>query len=158
MAELKDVIAYLMRDYPNPDALANARVTKMVYLADWKAALDHGEQLTRIRWFFDNFGPYVHDVRNVVAKHSELFRIEQRPTDLGGQKNVFVLRDPTYDPQLSSRDKAILNHVRSKTESLSFDSFVKLVYSTYPVMKSDRYEFLNLAKLAQQRNAERDGG
>lgn len=151
MADLKDIIAYLLRDYPYPDALANARVTKMVYLADWKSALDHGRQISTIAWVFDNFGPYVADVRQCADAHPKLFRIENRRTIFGGEKNVFVLVDKDYKPELTADEKAILDHVRKTTESLGFDRFVKLVYSTYPIMVSDRFDDLNLVALAEQK-------
>lgn len=41
MAELRDVIAYILQRYPEDMAgeLSNARVTKMVYLSDWRNCL-----------------------------------------------------------------------------------------------------------------------
>lgn len=149
MADLKDIIAYLLLDYPDPDALANARVTKMVYLADWKSALDHGRQMSSIAWFFDNFGPYVTDVRRCADQNPELFQVKSKRTSLGGEKNVFILIDRDYQPNLSTQEKEILDHVRKQTEDLSFDKFVKLVYSTYPVVVSDRFDDLNLVEMAK---------
>lgn len=154
MADLKDVLAHLLRDYPNPEALANARVTKMVYLADWKSALDRGTQITNITWFFDNFGPFVHDVKQCAKQHPDLFTVTQQVTALGGEKNVFALIDGDYQPQLTDDERRILDHVRSTTQSLSFDRFVKLVYSTFPVMKKPRFSFLNLVELAEQKRQE----
>ena len=49
MATLTDIIYYLISNYPHKDELSNARVTKMVYLADWHAAVKLGHQLTYIR-------------------------------------------------------------------------------------------------------------
>lgn len=154
MADLKDVLAHLLRDYPNPEALANARVTKMVYLADWKSALDRGQQVTGINWYFDNFGPFVHDVKQCAKDHPELFTVTQQVTALGGEKNVFALIDKTYVPKLTDDERRILDHVRTSTQSLSFDRFVKLVYSTFPVMKTERFSYLNLVELAKQKHAE----
>ncbi len=41
MANLKDIIAYILQNYPSnkKHELSNARVTKMVYLADWRNCL-----------------------------------------------------------------------------------------------------------------------
>jgi hypothetical protein len=39
MAELKDIIAYYCKQYPHKAELSKARLTKMVYLADWKSAI-----------------------------------------------------------------------------------------------------------------------
>ena len=54
MTELKEVISYLVSKYPHKDELSNARLTKMIYLADWRHAITQGNQITDIRWFFDN--------------------------------------------------------------------------------------------------------
>ena len=41
MANLKDIIAYILQNYPSnmKHELSNARVTKMIYLADWRNCL-----------------------------------------------------------------------------------------------------------------------
>ncbi len=50
MTELKDVMAYIIANYPFKGELSNARLTKMVYLTDWKNALLSGRQVTDISW------------------------------------------------------------------------------------------------------------
>ncbi len=51
MAALKDIIAYYCDRYPHKEELSKARLTKMVYLADWKSAIVHGKQISDIKWF-----------------------------------------------------------------------------------------------------------
>jgi len=66
MSKLSTVLRFLCEKYPLKNELSNARLTKMVYLADWRSALMYGNQITDIEWYFDNFGPYVHDVVNTA--------------------------------------------------------------------------------------------
>jgi hypothetical protein len=44
MATLGDVMAYLCEHYPHKDDLSKARLTKLVYLADWKSAIERGNR------------------------------------------------------------------------------------------------------------------
>jgi hypothetical protein len=53
MARLRDVVAYLCHEYPHKGELSKARLTKMVYLADWRSAIERGSQVTDIEWVFN---------------------------------------------------------------------------------------------------------
>ena len=62
MSKLVDIAGYLVANYPYPGQLSNARLTKMIYLADWYHTVLTGRRLTEINWYFDHYGPYVKDV------------------------------------------------------------------------------------------------
>lgn len=154
MAELRDVAAYLCDKYPHPKELSNARLTKMVYLADWKSAIERGVQLTDLSWEFSHYGPYVPDVIR-LARSEEDFEVEQGKTVYGEQKQL-VRHDAapgtlTADyPSLEREDKDLLDFVIRSVQDKSFTEFVKLVYSTYPVVTRERYSMLNLVDLATE--------
>ena len=73
MARIKNVTAYLCAKYPHKDELSKARVTKLVYLADWKSAQQNQKQLTKIDWYFHNYGPYVDAVVDTKEDFLEKF-------------------------------------------------------------------------------------
>lgn len=150
MAELADVMAYLIKQYPMSHELSNARLTKMVYLADWHQAINHGRQVTSIKWYFDNFGPFVKDVEHTALIRDDLFSIDLGSNMYGQPKKQFALRDPRYAPTLTAEEKASIDHIISVTRRLYWDDFIKLVYSTHPVASSQRYSFLDLVKKAQE--------
>ncbi len=58
MAQIKDIVIHILKNYPHKDELSNARVTKLVYLADWRHVLETKEQISSIKWYFDNYGPF----------------------------------------------------------------------------------------------------
>jgi hypothetical protein len=121
MAELRDIVAYLCDRYPYPNELSNARLTKMIYLADWKSAIEREEQLTNLSWEFSHYGPYVPNVIR-LARSEKDFEVKLGET-------IFVIH--------SVDDK-------------SFTEFVKLVYSTYPIVTQERYSILDLVNLAKE--------
>ena len=150
MAEIRDVMAYIIKNYPHKHELSNARLTKLVYLSDWKSAIDTGKQITPISWYFDNYGPFVWDVKNTADQNPDIFETKSDSTFWGSKKLVFGLKDDGYAPKLLPEEEAAIEHVIKETKSLYWDNFIKLVYSTYPVASSDRYSYLNLTDKAAE--------
>jgi hypothetical protein len=154
MAELRDVVAYLCDRYPHPRELSNTRLTKMVYLADWKSAIERGKQLTNLSWEFSHYGPYVPDVIR-LARSEDDFKVEQGETIYGDQKEMVrheaapSTQEASY-PSLEPEDKNLLDFVIRSVEDKSFTEFVKLVYSTYPIVTQERYSKLDLVNLASE--------
>lgn len=105
----------------------------MVYLADWRAALKTGKQITDIEWEFSHYGPYVHDVEH-VARRVPAFTVSRTRSMFGSAKEIISAADDAPEPSLTKGEKAILDHVIETTQKLYWDGFMKLVYSTYPVV------------------------
>jgi hypothetical protein len=152
MAELHDVMAYLIQNYPATmnHELSNARLTKMVYLADWHQAITNGRQVTGIKWYFDNFGPFVRDVEMTALRRNDLFSIDLGSNMYGQPKKSFSLRDPHYKPRISASEASSLDHIIEVTKRLYWEDFIKLVYSTHPIASSDRYSYLDLVSKAAE--------
>lgn len=148
MANLRDAVAYVCDKYPYKNDLSKSRLTKLIYLADWKMSLDTGTQITPTRWYFNHFGPYVADIEN-LARTDDAFLIEQSANYYGRQKEIVRLRTQ-FVPTLSPVEMAAADFAIEKTKNLGWDSFIKLVYSTYPVLTESKYEFLDLPKLAKE--------
>lgn len=149
MNRLQLIIAYFCIHYPHQGELSNARLTKLVYLADWFSALVDEVQLTPINWVFNHYGPYVNDVYN-AATESANFNITNGMNTYGGNKVVIGYNGEAVDDRLSVRDKQILDAVIEKTERLYFNDFINYVYSTYPIAANDRYSTLDLIELARE--------
>ncbi|NNH67522.1 Panacea domain-containing protein [Rhizobium laguerreae] len=148
MATVRDAVAYLVANYPHKDELSKARVTKMVYLADWKAAIDHGRQITDIKWRFHHFGPYVDDVYRAAVDDPAL-HVKQEVNVYGNLKERIELVDPKTTVRLHDWEKTIFNHVISETKPMHWDGFIKLVYSTYPILSGVRGAPLDLIASAR---------
>ncbi len=150
MNKLKDIIAYILKQYPFKDDLSNARLTKILYLSDWKNAIDNKNQITNIGWFFDTYGPYVQDISQEIKENRDIFSVKEVENVLGGSRKIFYLTDKKYEPSLSKEEKLTVEHVIKETSSLSWDEFIKLVYATHPISSSERYTKLDLVKKANE--------
>jgi len=150
VAKLVDVIVYLCKAYPKKSDLSNARLTKLIYLADWRSALVNGRQITDIKWVFDQFGPFVFDVKDTAAAHPEIFAIEETTTVLGSPKTIVWLRDEHYEYELDPEEEETLDWVIEKSRQMAWNRFIRLVYSTYPILTQERGTELNLVELAAE--------
>lgn len=148
MADLKNILAFLLKEYPRKSDFSNARVTKMVYLADWHQCIHHRGQISSISWYFDNYGPFVWDIYETARENSGIFSCEDTWTVFGKRKLQLQLKDNSYQSSLTEQEKISLQHVIKETSKLNWNEFIKLVYSTYPIMTSERYTYLNLPQKA----------
>ncbi|TFC91334.1 MULTISPECIES: Panacea domain-containing protein [Cryobacterium] len=149
MGNLEDVMAYLCSRYPFKEELSKARLTKMVYLADWRMALTKQSQITNLDWTFNHYGPYVDDVKDAAEANEGRFTILKTTNMYGSPKEVIGLKrkEETF-ASLSEPEIAALDHVVAMTKDLTWAPFIKLVYSTYPIATQARHVHLDLAQLA----------
>lgn len=153
MACLKMIMAYICKCYPLRDELSKARLNKMIYLADWKFAIENQSQISNIDWVYNNYGPYVDDIE-YVAKTDDWFEMINTCNCYGNKKTIIGLTRDILDEelQLYETEKNCLNHVIQTTRSLNWTSFINLVYSTYPIISSTKKDNLNLVQIALQYN------
>ncbi|MBL0749787.1 Panacea domain-containing protein [Nocardioides baculatus] len=147
MSDLESLVLYFCKHYPHKDELSKARLTKMVYLADWRSAITERKQLSDLRWTFNHYGPYVDDVVE-AAELSRFLRIRETTNMYGSRKEVVEATVDAPEPSLSGNERLILDHVIQETQRLGFNDFIKLVYSTYPIVTRARYHTLDLVELA----------
>lgn len=146
---LINIVAYILKNYPIKKDLSKARVTKMVYLVDWRSAFDLGSQATDIEWYFDNYGPFVYTINDMVENLS-IFEKIRTNNFYGADKTIYKLIDQNYNINLSDDLMLIIDTVIEKTKNMSWTNFINFIYSTYPVVTSNRYTYLNLLEKAEQ--------
>jgi len=147
MNKLKEILVYILNEYPHKSEMSNARLTKLVYLSDWHHALHNKSQISPIKWYFDNYGPFVWDVFELV-KSDESFKVDLVKNYYGNEKKLISLENEVIS-NLSKDEKNSVNKVIEATKSLNWDGFIKMVYSTYPILTSDKYSWLNLIEKSQ---------
>jgi Protein of unknown function (DUF4065) len=121
----------------------------MIYLADWRSAITRGEQLTGLEWVFSHYGPYVSDVKR-VAETDSAFEVIPTKNPHGGQEDLIQVADDVIYPSVTGDEKELLDYVISSSSSKNWDDFIKLVYSTYPIVTQDRFSSLDLVELAKE--------
>lgn len=156
MAALRDVMAWIIKNYPHQGELSNARLTKMVYLSDWHHTVYSNARMTEIDWYFDNHGPFVWDVKNKAAEERDWFRIVETTNMYGSRKILIKLRKKDdEDIDISDSEKSSIAKMIDRTKGLYWDDFITFVYSTFPVLVSEKYSQLDLDALAARFRAEK---
>lgn len=149
---LADIVAYLCAKYPHKSELSNARLTKLVYLADWKSTQDSGYQVTGINWVFNNYGPWVPDVIDAASADSR-FQITSGVNAYGSPRTTVTLDQhaaPTVDAAVSVRTARVLDLVIAETEGMYFNPFIRYVYDTLPVRSTPKGSPLPLEKIRRE--------
>lgn len=152
MKNLKELIEYIISNYPQPTELSKPRLVKLIYLIDWKNSIDYGKQVTNIKWYFNHYGPYVEDVINLMKNDTETFEVisYENPYS-GGITDKFKLKK-SVRPNLDSNTLKSADFIIKNTFRMNWSQFISLVYSSYPVKKGEKYTFLNLEKLSIEFN------
>lgn len=147
-SKLRNVMLYIVKNYPYEEDLTKTRITKLVYLIDWEYTKRYGKQMTEISWYFDHYGPYVSDVLD-EADDDHTVSIQSTTSNFGTIK--YIVR-PKYDREsihfenLDSREISVINDVFDKTKMLSWNQFINYVYETPPIKESSKYCNLDLTK------------
>lgn len=153
MEKLNKIASYICSEYEKPEDLSKARFVKMIYLADWKSAIINGKQLTDIKWVFNHYGPYVEDIINRITE-SGGFEIREEKNIFNTPKYLIYATNEIANVEFEARNTSeILDSVMEQSVNLRWREFISMVYSTYPVEKSNRYSVLDLEKLAKEYNA-----
>lgn len=154
-----DVVAFICRVYPYPNDLSNARLTKLVYLADWSSAQSDGHQVTSISWIFNNYGPWVPDVIEAANSDPRLQVVVERNVFGSGKRTIALAEGavPRPDSLLDDRSRQLVRAVIATTRSMLFGEFIEYVYDTLPVRLTSRYEYLDLTGIAAKHRANSSG-
>ena len=153
MNELLNIIYYICLNYPNRDDLSNARLNKIIYLADWRNVLRRGHQVSQINWIFNHYGPFVFDIINEVSAHEDIFEVRYVPNDFGKPKQIISLRGGLNQVNPNIEDSDSIDFIIAKTKDMGFNKFIQYVYSTYPVLSSQHGDNLNLIEKAEEYRA-----
>lgn len=148
---INDISAYIIKHYPKPNELSKARLNKIIYLTDWKNVLSSNKQMTSIEWIYNHYGPYVDIVEETLSKDSH-FNFYETSNIYGTKKTIIQLKNDIGFEEPSIKEKEIIDFIIEKTRKFNFNEFVKLVYSTYPIISQPKGSKLNLIELANEYN------
>lgn len=149
MSKTLDLVRYILKNYKNKKDLSKARLNKIIFLVDWVSAIRRQKQITPINWYYNYYGPYVKDIEQELQKDNR-FKINREKNYFGYEKNVVSLKKDEGFNDLNKEEKEIVDFVIENTQDLNWSDFINLVYSTYPIVKAEKFSNLNLVELAKE--------
>lgn len=104
------------------------RVLLLVYLVDWKGALESGHQISSARWKKQAWGAFSESVLEALMHGKKV--------------------EPGNGSSLSPAESAIIQQIKERYSSRSFSELRDLVASTYPMIVKSLGDELDLQDLA----------
>ena len=98
----------------------------LLYLVDWKMSLEHGRQVTALKWHRGHVGPCA--------------QLESESKSV--QKN-----------SLDEKERAVVEHVCQTFHELDPLDFLNTVLGTYPMLMASLYQELDLPTMAAEYKA-----
>lgn len=151
MSNLEKLVRYILLNYPEINELSKPRLVKLIYLIDWKYTIENSKQYTNIKWYFNHYGPYVNDVIDLMKSHSDVFEVISYNNSYEGVTDKFTLKDKSKI-ELENNIKTITDKFIDYTYKQTWSDFINLIYSSYPIKNTWKYNELNLEILAIEFN------
>lgn len=145
MSKLPEVALRLCRALRRDDEVFNAdRIFKLIYLADWKSMLTHGESITRTTWTGGGSADLVGDVDD---EDDPVVEFLQASTGRNASDDVInYLEQQPHRTKLSDADLRVLQFVLKQAGSKDWRELNDLVFSTRPLLAGRRDRPLDLAQ------------
>lgn len=152
-----DCFVYLRHAFQPLQLIPKELLVELLYLADWRSALEKGNQVSDIVWRLNFNGIDCHPIDEAarlpyspigIVRASQL--VPERRREFGDAE-VVVLSDHVPDIGLLSIDGVIeLDFALDQFGQLGAHEFINLVYSTYPVLKAVPLQELDLVSFARE--------
>jgi len=140
MASLSNVIYYICENHPDGYNLSIERLIDMLYLIDWRNAIEYKGQMTNVSWEIRNSKPWMDE-----SSVKELIRF------LANLKNKGLIRTLSrFRSRLSDSQKRTISFVIQTSLSKDESELTRLVHSTYPAIAQGLEAQLDFPDLAKE--------
>ncbi|MEJ0063967.1 MAG: hypothetical protein WDO70_12490 [Alphaproteobacteria bacterium] len=121
----------------------------MIYVADWKSAIERGVTITDIAWKKTEYGlPYTDDILNTAKTYSHYFSVTE--SNLDKEYFEISLKAMNYPFQPSPEEQETFKFVENLFyEKRTWKELSDIISSTYPMI-SKTTSLLNLPELAKE--------
>lgn len=157
MARARDVIAYILAQYPSPLDLTMSKLVNILYLIDWRSAIVRGSQVTDLQWEAQASGPTcplpgVLPVRQMDDDRPRL-TTRRRPARALVLEWLQERFKKDLSVSLTPEDREIIDFVLRTAASKQLGPFTQLVNSTFPMRRVNEGQ-IDLVELAAQYRGE----
>lgn len=141
MLEFVELFKIIISVYPKKQELTQDRLVKLTYLSDWRSAIVNKKQITNIKWYINNYGPYIENMYDIL---------EEKSFDI----NDSIIKRKKFDGEIATEIMTVVDFIINKTKELNNNDFTTLVFSTFPLATSTKYSHVDLVEKAKQYQSE----
>jgi hypothetical protein len=152
MDKFQSALAYVVRKIPLEfNEFSVSLVLKILYLSDWKFAIDYGKQITEIEWKVSKVSlPIDDDLEKSVSETFRLFKSVKKHSKSNYYPDTRDLSSMVEDSSLQTEEIAIIDFILRICILEGVDSIIKITFSTYPFLKMTKDDGFDLIKLAKE--------
>jgi len=146
MKNLLDTILYIFEEYRKKDELSTARLVLLVFLIDWKFAIENERQFTETKWTYEQFGPFSKDILILIKNKKDIFKIDIIKKSDGMTTERLTLKSNSVIEIKNFEAKSAADFILENTYSMTWSEFIQLVFSSYPIISNSKNTQLDLSK------------
>lgn len=147
-SNLINIINFILSEQTNRSGISISKLTKIIYLIDWRSSITIGRQITDLQWHANIHGPYTKTILEESQKEKNII-ITTTINELGNKK-TFLTLEHSRKPELNRDIIDTINFVLDATKNKINRDLEKLVDSTYPIVSSEKYSELDLTQKAME--------
>lgn len=70
MLDFVELFKIIISVYPEKQELTRDRLVKLTYLSDWRSTIVNKKQITNVKWYINNYGPYIENMYETLKEKS----------------------------------------------------------------------------------------
>jgi hypothetical protein len=145
MDPMRDVIIHVITRTSGTKSLSLLKLTTLLYLADWRAALTLGKQITDVAWI-QPFVAKMPEVAKYLVGNPLYFSIAHSDHPENPPEVFFV--GESLSSHLTQESRETVEFVLRSASQKPWPELFRLAYSTYPMLSQPPHSALNLIELA----------
>ena len=133
MERLRRIVVHVLKHWAEQGSMLESRLAKLLYVADWRSVLETDEGVTGVAWRLQDGAPYSPQLRQVIER-TRYLKLIPPITSLGETGPRVSLEDGAPGLEVSVYERRVFGYVGRLLNEISWDEFIGLVYSTYPMV------------------------
>jgi hypothetical protein len=124
MDKIKSAIIHLFQHHARPESLSNARLVRMVYLADLNIRQKQGSSISDVQWSKVPFGQVESQFVELVKDDPDFLLVPFKNSFGTHKQLIRVKKNPVVKAGLEPIEKQALEEVISQTSNLNWDELL----------------------------------
>lgn len=142
---LANAVYYSCTKYSKFSDVGAERLQLTLFLVGWKTSLSNNKDITNLDWMHGKNGPHSQRLDTLLNSDS---RLKISHVNFEGIEKKRISLAKTEEVEIDNVLKIVIDDVYEKTIKLNFADLTTLVYSTYPMLVTEKDTIISMENLA----------
>lgn len=143
---LVNAIYYSCTKYSKFSDVGAERLQLTLFLVGWKTSLSNNKDITNLDWVHGKNGPHSQRLDTLLNSDS---RLKISHINFEGVEKKRISLAKIEEVEIDNTLKIIIDDIYEKTVKLNFSDLTALVYSTYPMLVTEKDSSIPMENLAK---------